>query len=184
MVRGQQVDPEIAKAAHPLRGLGKTHREIRETFGLSQEGIRYLLHRYCSFDGLPVDKRKRGPKRKTTILEDCQLFALAKTNRTEPLKILARLFRDDGGVEITSRTVGNRLKEFKGRSVTAVRDDLSDSNKADRIEHCTKMKAILMTEPDPSRTWLDDNTYYQSVVFSDQVMFTLHNGKVKVKACN
>ena len=135
-----------------------------------------MLLRYCSWDGSPIDKQKRGRKRISTVLEDCQLLAAAKLNRTEPLKNLARLFRDGGGPDLSTSTVWRRLDEFKGRTVTAVWDDLSDENKAGRMAHCTKMKAIMMTEPDELNPYVDNNLHYNSVIFSDEVMFTLHNG--------
>lgn len=60
-------------------------------------------------------------------------------------------------------------------------DDLSDSSKAGRLEHCNRMKKILMTEPDGQQPCThNSNMYYNSVVFSDEVMVTLDGGRVKV----
>ena len=78
MVKGKELDHEVSMVVHRMPRAGNSYGEIGELFGKARTWVEFVLYEYCSVDGGPLNKQKRGSRRQTTILNDCQILATVK----------------------------------------------------------------------------------------------------------
>ena len=155
-----------------MRGLGRSFLEVGATFKHGEQWARRVVLQHCPVTGKPHIEASLGRPRKTSALEDCNILAMAKKERTIPSKDIRRAIRDAGGSSVTAQTVRNWLREWGGREVTAVDDDLTDAYKSARVLWCSNIGEILLAP--------QTSNFFKDVLFSDESMFTLDGGKVNV----
>ncbi len=169
---GGRVPLVVVQAIHDARRKGMVYAEIASIFRKKREWARRIVKNYGELAGERIVERKQGRSRKTTPEEDQAMLQMAKLKRVVPAKDIARALMETEGANVNRRTVQRRLKEFTGRTIVPVNDDLSESHKQARVNWCTKAEALLKT--------LDAADYCRDVLFSDEVMWTLDSGRVKV----
>ncbi|GAU87358.1 hypothetical protein RvY_00224 [Ramazzottius varieornatus] len=72
-------------------------------------------------------------------------------------------------VGLGRKTLLNRLRDFKARRSKAVLDELTQEHKDNRVFWCLIQRELLLEKP----------TMFHEVIFSDEVRFNLHGGKIE-----
>ncbi|GAU99236.1 hypothetical protein RvY_10268 [Ramazzottius varieornatus] len=91
-------------------------------------------------------------------------------NKSENCTVVCSYRQEVGqGVGLGRKTLSNRLRDFKARRSKAVLDELTQEHRDNRVFWCLIQRELLLKNP----------TMFHEVIFSDEVRFNFHGGKIE-----
>lgn len=149
-----------------LREENKTFTYISKKCGCHRSSVSRFLKKYDSTGNIKALPKGR-PKRKTTAAQDRILRRIAVKNRFKSRREIRAEMKKQVGVNISVRTIGNRLAEFGLHSYTAVKKPLLTK----------KMKKNRLKFAKKYLNWTSDD--WSRVLFSDESKFLLYGSDGK-----
>ncbi|GAV01261.1 hypothetical protein RvY_12000 [Ramazzottius varieornatus] len=164
MAPGKLVDPDLVGLV--FRCFAQNNRSysaVGRLVGKSYKGVQNIIVNYDESTKKRKVAKPKGRPRATTTEQDVDLLRFVQANR------------DLSGTKITvevglgHKTLLNRLRDFKARRSKAVLDELTQEHEDTRVFWCLIQRELLLENP----------TMFHEVIFSDEVRFNLHGGKIE-----
>lgn len=161
MVKGCELTPRKKAVIIALNNEGLSSRVISDRIGFNHSTVSRLLQKFRQ-TGSVERTMGRGRKKASTVADDRFLVRLSLKNRRASSTVLKREWEESSGVNVTSRTVRNRLLA------------------AGLAAHRPRKKPLLTKAMRTARLkWARDHAtwtaaQWNSVIFSDESKFNLH----------
>ena len=161
MVKGCELTPRKKAVIVALSQEGLSSRVISDRVGFNQSTVVRLLQKYRKM-GTVNREKGRGRKKLSTAAEDRFLVRMSLKNRRASSTDLKRAWQESSGVNVTSRTVRNRLLAA-GLAARRPRKKplLTKAMRQARLKWAREHSA-----------WTVDQ--WNTVIFSDESKFNLH----------
>ncbi|GAV07355.1 hypothetical protein RvY_17194 [Ramazzottius varieornatus] len=164
MVRGIPVDPTLVSVVFKLFSEeNKNLSAVGRVMGKDHKWVKNVIENYDPETKKRKVVKPKGRPRITSGEQDAEMLGLVQAKRELSV---AKIAVEAG---LAHRTLLNRLREFKTRRSKAVLDELTQEHKDNWVFWCLFQREQLLENP----------TLFHDVVFSDEVRFNLHGGKIE-----
>lgn len=160
MAKSNYFSPDFRKRVVELYHSGQTQVKVARAFNITQSAVSKILKKYRTM-GNVINKAKSGRPRKTTLNVDKCIKRISLKDPRKTSRQITEEIREQFNIEITSRTIRNRLIDCGLHGRVAIRKPLL--SKKNRIAR----KAFARTH----LSWTVEK--WNTVLWSDESKFML-----------